>query len=125
MVKTAISIFISLGLILIVSYFEIAYVNSTFSDFRELLTVLYLKVQSGKATYEDGYATLTFWEDKKDVLHVWLPHTSINNVENELSEAMGYLRQENCEDALPKIEILINLTHSIPESYAIKIKNVF
>lgn len=125
MVKTAISIVIAFCLILTVSYFELTFVSYTFTEFRGILEVLYLKTQSGLASYEDGYAVLSFWEEKKNVLHIWLPHTSINSVENELSEAMGYLRQENCEDALPKIEILLNLTHSIPESYAVKLKNVF
>ena len=125
MVKTAISATLSLLLILAVSIAEILYVNTTFEKFRVLLVDLYAKVQSENATFDDGYAVREFWLDKKEKLHVWLPHNVINPIENELNEAMGYLRQGNTEDALPKVEILINLTYSIPDSYSIDLKNIF
>lgn len=125
MVKTAFSALIALLIIVGISWFELAFVNQTFSEFRVILEGLYKKVQSDDATFEDGYAVREFWLEKKEVLHVWLPHTSIASVENELNEAMGYLRQGNTEDALPKIEILINMTLVIPEAYTISLKNVF
>ena len=125
MVKTAISAIVALSLILVASVAEILYVNATFEKFRLLLEDLYKKVQSENATFDDGYAVREFWLKKKDVLHVVFPHAVINPIENELNEAMGYLRQGNTEDALPKVEILINLTYSLPESYSISLKNVF
>lgn len=54
-----------------------------------------------------------------------MPHTSIENVDYQLNEAIGYLFEEKHDDALPKIEVLIEMTKKIPDSYAFRFENVF
>lgn len=61
MIKTIVSILISLGLIIGLSVYELYYVNDTFSFFKQAVLSLYDKTEAGQATYEDGTAVQLFW----------------------------------------------------------------
>ena len=116
MVKTLASIFISLALIVGISAYDI---------YTAALEALYDKTENKTATYEDGKAIRTFWKDKKKGLHVWIPHVSIENIDYQLNEALGYLYEGKYDDALPKIEVLIEMAEKIPKSYSFSFENIF
>lgn len=125
MVKTLASILVSIALLFGISYLELTHVKGIFAAFDKALTALYKKTENGEATYEDGEAVRLFWRDKKKILHVWVSHTSIENVDYQLSEALGYLYENKFDDALPKIEVLIEICNRIPRNYAISLENIF
>lgn len=125
MIKTIVSIFITLGIIFGVAFYEGIRVKTTFEDFGEILQVLYDKTDAGEVTHEDGRATEEFWESRKKTLHVWLPHTAIQEVDYQLYEAVGCLYVEDYDSALPKIEILLGMCENIPQSYRLSLENVF
>ncbi len=125
MVKTIVSIVISMALLIFISVFERFRVNEVFQDFRERLVALYEKTEENEATFCDGESVRTFWTEKRKELHVWVTHTSIENVDYQLNEAIGYLFEEKYEDALPKIEVLIEMTKKIPATYSFRFENVF
>lgn len=124
MIKTIASIFITLGIIFGLAFYENNRVNKTFREFETVLTSLYNKTESGEVTYEDGTATERFWENKKNTLHIWLPHTAILEIDYQLYEAVGYLYVRDYQSALPKIEILLGMCENIPQSYRFSIENV-
>ena len=125
MIKTIVSIIISLGLILSVTLYEHKRVKTTFDDFGKVLTTLYEKTEAGEVTYEDGTSAEEFWENKKNTLHIWLPHTAILEIDYQLYEAVGYLYVRDYKSALPKIEILLGMCENIPQSYRFSIENIF
>lgn len=125
MIKTIVSIFITLGIIFGVAFYEGIKVKTTFEDFGEILQVLYDKTDAGEVTHEDGRATEEFWESRKKTLHIWLPHTAIQEVDYQLYEAVGCLYVEDYDSALPKIEILLGMCENIPQSYRLSLENVF
>ena len=125
MVKTIISIVLSFLLIVGLTVFELLYVNTAFDDFRAILCGLYEKTENSLATHEDGLVVQKFWEDKKKYLHVWLPHNSIDGVDTHLSEALGYLYEGKYTDALPKIEVLIDMAENIPQVFELDWGNIF
>ncbi len=125
MIKTIVSIFITLGIIFGVAFYEGIRVKTTFEDFGEILQVLYDKTDAGEVTHEDGRATEEFWESRKKTLHIWLPHTAIQEVDYQLYEAVGCLYVEDYDSALPKIEILLGMCENIPQSYRLSLENVF
>ena len=125
MIKTIVSIIISLGLILSVTIYEHKRVKTTFEDFGKVLTTLYEKTEAGEVTYEDGTSAEEFWENKKNTLHIWLPHTAILEIDYQLYEAVGYLYVRDYKSALPKIEILLGMCENIPQSYRFSIENIF
>jgi hypothetical protein len=125
MIKTIVSIIISLGLILSVTLYEHKRVKTTFEDFGKVLATLYEKTEAGEVTYEDGTSAEEFWENKKNTLHIWLPHTAILEIDYQLYEAVGYLYVRDYKSALPKIEILLGMCENIPQSYRFSIENIF
>ena len=124
MIKTIVSLLISLGLILGICLYENDRVKTTFTDFGEVLKSLRDKTESGNVTYEDGTAVERFWENKKNTLHIWLPHTAILEVDYQLYEAVGCLYVEDYDSALPKIEILLGMCENIPQSYRFSWENI-
>lgn len=125
MIKTIVSIIITLGLILSAGIYEQKRVKNTFSDFEKVLHALYEKTESSIVTYEDGTATEEFWEKRKNTLHVWLPHTAILEIDYQLYEAVGYIYVRDFDSALPKLEILLGMCENIPQSYRFSLENIF
>lgn len=124
MIRTLASIFITLGLLIGVSVFEIFYVNRVFDNFNEAIEALYQKTERETVTYEDGVALQTFWRAKKKYLHIWLPHNALQEVDYQLDEAVGFLYVKDYQSALPKMEILLGLSENIPHSYSFNVQNI-
>ena len=125
MVKTIVSIFISFAIIFGLSFYEVCYVRSVFSQFHDILNTLYQKTESYTATYEDGTAVRTFWEEKKQVLHIWLPHNMLQEVDYHLDEAIGYLYNDDYANTLAQLEVVRELSVELPRSYSLGIQNIF
>lgn len=125
MIRTTVSIFLALALIVGVSAYELKFVDKSFSDLRQILCSLYEKAEQSTATHEDGIAVQQYWENKKKTLHIWLPHNSIDTVDFQLSEALGYLYEGRYTDALPKIEVLIDMSENIPKTFKLLPENIF
>ncbi|MBQ3221744.1 MAG: DUF4363 family protein [Clostridia bacterium] len=124
MIRTIVSIFVSLALIIGVAVFENLHIRQTFELFSQALESLYEKTESGTVTHEDGVAVETFWEKRKRTLHIWLPHTAILEIDYQLYEAVGYLYVQDFESAMPKIEILQGMCENIPQSYRFSLENI-
>ena len=125
MIRTIASIFITLGIIFGVSFWETKRVDKAFNELRATFETLQEKAELGTATYNDGVAARSFWDKKKETLHFWLPHNALQEIDFQLSEAIGFLSLDDNEGALPKIEVLIGLTDAIPHSYNFNVKNIF
>lgn len=125
MVRTTVSIFIALAIIIGVSAYELTFVSNSFLELRQILCSLYEKAEQSTATHEDGFAVQRYWNEKKEKLHVWLPHNSIDTVDYQLSEALGYLYEGRYTDALPKIEVLIDMSENIPKTFKLSPENIF
>ena len=125
MIRTIASIFVTLALILGVSIYDVHYVQATFQTFHTELRALKQKAELGAATYSDGLAVRSYWDTKKKVMHVWVPHTALAEIDYQLDEAIGYLYTDDCEGALPNIEVLLGLSENVPSSYTVTIGNIF
>ena len=125
MIRTIISAIITLLLILGVSIYDIHYVQKTFEVFHEKLQTIKLKTELGTVSYDDGLALRAYWDTKKHVMHIWVPHTPLAEIDYQLDEAIGFLYVENHEGALPKIEVLLGLAENIPTSYTLSLGNIF
>lgn len=125
MIRTIFSIIISALLIFGLSFYEIYYVQTTCAHFRETLNALHQKTEAHIATYDDGVAVRRCWESEKQLLHIWIPHNFLQEVEYQMDEAIGYLYLKDYDSALPKIEVLIGITDTINDSYSFSWGNVF
>lgn len=125
MIRTIISIIVTLGLIVTLSVYEMYYVHTTFEYFSEILQSIYEKTELRTVTDEDGNALRAYWEEEKKNMHVWIPHTILQEVDYQMNEAIGFIYLDNYDDALPKIKVLIGLAEDIPRAYTLKMENIF
>lgn len=124
MVKTIISIITLSCVLLAGSIYENYFVNTKFNDFHQVLTVLYQKIDEQTATQDDVYAVQKNWLDKKKSLHVFIPHNDIKEVDLWLSESATLVRDEKWEDAISKIEVLLELSEQIPKTFKLSFENI-
>ena len=124
MVKTFVSMLIVSIILVFGMAFESKFINKQFSDFNDVLCVLYEKVDSETATIDDVYAVQQNWLKKKKILHVFIPHTEIKEVDLWLSESATLVRDKEWEDAISKIEVLKELSEQIPKTFSLKIENL-
>ncbi|MBQ8290961.1 MAG: DUF4363 family protein [Clostridia bacterium] len=124
MVKTLTSIFISFIVLFGISIFEQKFVNDTFALFTQAVLSLHDKTEAKTATFEDGTAIRSLWEEKKKSLQIWLPHTALQEVDYQLYEAVGFICVKDYESALPKIEVVLGMCDNIPYSYTFHIENI-
>ena len=125
MIRTIISIVVTLGLILGLTWYELYYVQNTFELLHKALESLYEKTELATASYEDGVAVQTLWSEKKEQLHVWMPHTVLQEIDYQLNETLGFLYLQDYANALPKVSLLLGITEGIPISYDFHLGNVF
>lgn len=124
MIRTIASILVTFLLIFGFSWYEMYYVNQTFSVFQERLESLYEKVENKTASFDDGKALQTFWHGKTRTLHIWLPHNTLDEVDYQMTEAIGYLYLQQYDEALPKIQVLIGIAEKLPNSYSLQVQNI-
>ena len=124
MIRTFVSILVTFAILLGVSIFELQYVSKTFEEFQEIVHILRQKTDAQTATHEDGKVVQEYWASKKKVMHIWLPHTSLQEIDLQLNEAIAFLYVGEYQDALPKIDVVIGLATDIPQSYKLALKNI-
>ena len=124
MIKSIISIIISLSLIFAGAFYENRFVNKQFSEFENVVEALYEKTVQQTANKEDAFAAILNWRDKKHVLHIFIPHTNINEIELWLSETMTLIEKEKYDDAKSKLDVLKELTYEIPKNFNFDISNI-
>ncbi|MGN0803944.1 MAG: DUF4363 family protein [Candidatus Coproplasma sp.] len=102
-----------------------SYIHGQFKQFHGALQTLYDKTEQKEATREDAYAVRSMWADKKEKLHIFIPHNDISYVDYWLSEACSLIYNGEYVLALGKIEVLLEITKNLPDAYSVKLENVF
>ena len=105
--------------------FEHFTIRSTFSGVLEELAALTEKTEEERANYEDARAVQRSWEAKKERLQVLLPHNDVMRMDNYLSETVRLVAEGNYAPALPKLEALMHLAVTFPNTYRPTIANIF
>ncbi len=125
MVKSAVSMIIVAVLLTVGALFEADFVHRQFSEFDEVLSVLYEKVNEQTAVEDDVYAVQKNWLDKKKYLHIFIPHNEIKEIDLWLAEAVKLVRDEEWHDAVSKVEVLKELSEQIPKTFSVTWENIF
>lgn len=125
MVKSLISILLAGLLLLSAAVFEGVYVKQQFEGFGEEVSSLLEKAEEGTASEADAEAVYTAWEERRDKLHIWIPHNDISRIDDYLSESIRCLREGESELAMAKLEIVLRLTETLPSTYLVSLPNLF
>ncbi len=125
MVKSIISVLCALALVIAGAIYENIFITNNFNELNVSLTALYEKVETQTAVEGDVYAVQKQWLNKKKNLHAFIPHAEIKEIDLWLAESVTLVGDEKWEDALSKIEVLIELTEQIPQTFKPTLGNVF
>lgn len=125
MVKSIIYTLVAIALCLGVFFGTQYYIDRQVGEFHSALETLYDKIEEATATREDAYSVRELWADKKSKLHIFIPHNDISYVDYWLSEACALIYRDEYDLALGKIEVLLEITKNLPDSYSVKLENVF
>ena len=124
MVKSFFSMIIVALILVGGAIYENQFVTRQFSEFEQVLSVLYEKVDEQSATIDDVYAVQENWLEKKKSLHAFIPHNEIKEIDLWLSESATLVRDKEWKDAISKVEVLLELTEQIPKTFMISWENV-
>ena len=125
MVKSLLSILLAGLLLLGAAVFEGVYVKQQFEGFGEEVSALLEKTEEGTASEADAEAVYTAWEERRDKLHIWIPHNDISRIDDYLSESIRCLREGDSKLAMAKLEIVLRLTETLPSTYLVSLPNLF
>lgn len=125
MKKSILTAAIAILLLVCCAFTENRNVGRTFEVFYDFLEQTEIKIKRETITTEDARALKDFWLNKKKILHVWIPHADIKEIDLWLGETLAFTENENYEEALTKIQVLKILAKQIPSTYLLRIENVF
>ena len=124
MVKAILSTLVAILILFTGSLYEQYYVNKTFKEFKEIVVIVYNKIEEETATKEDVLSAQKFWISKKEKLHIFIPHNDIKEIDLWLAESSTLVENNKKEDAISKIDVVIELIEQIPKTYSFKIENI-
>lgn len=124
MVKSLVSMLVALAVLIAGSIYETSFVEKQFKEFDVVLEELYEKVDEKSAVKDDVLAVQKNWLDKKRVLHIFIPHNDIKEIDLWLSEAVTLVRDCEWKDAISKIEVLRELSEQIPKTFKVSFENI-
>ena len=124
MVKSIYSIIIAVAILLFAGIGEQIYLKNVFAEIHEDFVMAYQKIENGDASSDDVNAIKTKWIAKKNVLHLFISHNDIKEMDLWLSEAVAYLKLGKIDESISKMEVAINLCKQIPKHYLIRLENI-
>lgn len=125
MVKSIISIIVVAVIIAFGAVFENVYTRHQFKEFNASLVELYQKIEDESAVEEDVLSVQKQWIDHKKKLCVFVPHTEIKEIELWIAETVTLVKDKNFEDAISKVEVLVELSEQIPKAFNVSLETVF
>lgn len=124
MVKTLVTMFCVLIIIVAGALYEGDFVQRQFVEMQEVLTILGEKVEKETAVEDDVKAVQENWLEKKKYLHAFIPHNEIKEVDLWMSEIKKLVRDKKWEDVISKIDVLKDLCKQIPKVFLISPENI-
>ena len=124
MVKSIISTLLAIALLITLSIIEQSIITNTFDELKENLSVVYAKTENQTALKDDILAYQKFWIKKKEYLHVFIPHNEIKEIDLWIGESSSLIENKKYEDALSKLEVVMELIEQIPKTFTLRIENV-
>ncbi len=124
MVKSIISTILATVLLVSLSLIEQSVIKNTFLELKDNLTIVYAKTENQTAIKDDILAYQKFWIQKKEFLHVFIPHNEIKEMDLWIGESCTLIENKKYEDALSKLDVVMELIEQIPKTFALRVENV-
>ncbi|MBQ6980584.1 MAG: DUF4363 family protein [Clostridia bacterium] len=125
MVKSIISM-IAVALILTFGVvFETTFIKDEFKGLKEETAILYDKIEAETANDNDVYVLQTKWVNAKEKLHAFISHNEIKEFDLWIAETVKYVAEKNWNEALTKMEVIMELIEQVPKTFEFSFANVF
>ena len=124
MVKSIISVIVASLILFLASLCEQNYINTTFNELKDSFVVIYNKIESDTAVKEDILSAQKLWISKKERLHIFISHNEIKEVDLWIAETVTLVENGKKEDAVSKIDVVIELMEQIPKSFSFRVENL-
>lgn len=125
MVKSIVSIIVSVAILLGAALYEHWFLSKTFNELNNMLDVVYEKLEDKQAVEDDILAVQKLWLNKKRALHIYIPHTEIKEIDLWIAECVTYTKYDKFEDAQAKVEVVRELCEQIPKTFLMRLENLF
>ena len=116
----AVAIVLTAGVI-----FETVFIHVEFDALTEETAIIYDKIEKETATENDVYALQNKWVIAKNKLHAFISHNEIKEFDLWIAETVKYVEAKNWEEALSKMEVIMELEEQVPKSFEFTFANVF
>ena len=116
----AVAIVLTAGVI-----FETNFIHNEFKVLTEESAILYAKIEDESATENDVYALQNKWVIAKEKLHAFISHNEIKEFDLWIAETVKYVAAEKWDEALSKMEVIMELEEQVPKSFEFSFANVF
>ena len=124
MVKSILSVIITLSLIIFGAFIESFYVKKSFKELNQIAIVCQHKADEQTLSSNDTNLLQNTFLRKRKLLHVFIPHTEIKEMELWISESVKCAKDLNYQDASLKLEVVIELTEQIPNNFKLTLQNI-
>lgn len=125
MVKSVITVIVSVLILAGAAIYEQIYVNSAFDRLLEQALIMQEKETNKTATPADAENVRNCWIKEKEKMHAFIPHNDIKELDMWLSEGIAFTKSGKYEEAYTKYVVIADLCKSIPKGYLIRFENVF
>lgn len=125
MVKSVVTIIITVIFLTVGAIFEQTYILKEFEEFSIITKTMIVKAENETATEEDIINLQKNWEEKKRYLHAFIPHNEIKEIGLWISEAIAFTKYENYEELTDKLKVLYDLSIQVPNQFLVRFENIF
>lgn len=124
MVKSVISVIIATLLIACGAVYENYSLKKSFADMTTFIDELIFKIEEDDCTVDDVLSLQTLWINKKEKMHVYIPHAEIKELDLWIAECVSYVRFSKPDEAIAKLVVVKELCEQIPKTFSIRIENL-
>ena len=124
MIKSIIYVAVTAVLIFTLSFFEQTTVKNNFETLSGSISVLKTNAENETLTEADVKNFQNEWIKSKEVLHVYIPHNEIKEVDLWISECLYYAKEKDYSEARAKCEVIAELFEQIPKTFSVRKENL-
>ncbi len=125
MVKSLITVIVSISLLVGAAIYEQAYVGAAFDKLYEQALIMQEKETNKTATPSDAERVKNLWIKEKEKMHAFVSHNDIKELDMWLSEGIAFTKTGKYDEAYTKYAVIADLCKSIPKGYLIRFENIF